>query len=115
MILDDLGEYKNANKRLLDARSEYVTAFRNGNLPRLNSQYGRTLLSFAAGEGHGDIVKLLLEIVDPELKDGKFGRTPLSWAAENGHEDVVKLLLKGGKTNADSEDGNSRTPLSWAA
>jgi ankyrin repeat protein len=116
MILDDLGEYKNADERLLEAISGYVTAFRKEHLPRLNSQYGRTLLSFVAGEGHEDIVKLLLETVNPDLKDGKSGRTPLSWAAENGHEAVVKLLLllETGKVEADSEDEDGRTPLWYA-
>jgi ankyrin repeat protein len=111
MILDDLGEYENADERLLEARSGYVTAFRKEHLPRLNSQYGRTLLSFVAGEGHEDIVKLLLETVDPDLKDGKSGWTPLRWAARNGHEAVVKLLLETGKVKADSKDERRRTPL----
>lgn len=92
MILDDLGEYENADKRLLEARSGYVTAFRKEHLPGRNSQYGRILLSFVAGEGHEDIVKLLLETVDPDLKDGQSGRTPLWWAAYHGYEAVVKLL-----------------------
>jgi ankyrin repeat protein len=92
MILDDLGEYENADERPLEARSCHMAAFRKEHLPRLNSQYGQTLLSFVAGEGHKVIVKLLLETVDLDLKDGKFGQTPLSWAAGNGHEAVVKLL-----------------------
>jgi hypothetical protein len=76
-ILDDLGEYKRADERLLEARSGYITAFGKGNLPRPNDKYGRTLLSFVAREGHEDILKRLLEKVDPDLKDGKSGRTPL--------------------------------------
>ncbi|KAL5328321.1 hypothetical protein ACEPPN_001820 [Leptodophora sp. 'Broadleaf-Isolate-01'] len=116
MILDDLGEYENAEERLLKARSGYVTAFRKERLPK-HSQYGRTLLSFVAGEGHEDTVKLLLETgkVEADLKDGKSGRTSLSYAAQNGHEAVVKLLLETGKVEADSKDRDSKTPLSWAA
>jgi ankyrin repeat protein len=113
-ILDDLEEYQKADERLLEARIGYTTVFRKEYLPGLNSQYGRTLLSFAAGEGHEDIIKLLLKTVDPHLKDGKSGRTPLSWAAENGHDAVVKLLLDTGKVEADLEDNGGRTPLSWA-
>jgi lysozyme family protein len=37
MILDDLGEYKKADERLLEARSGYVTAFSKEHLPWLNS------------------------------------------------------------------------------
>jgi hypothetical protein len=114
MILDDLGEYEKADERLLEARSGYVTTFSKEHLPRLNSQCGRTLLSFVAGEGHEDIIKLLLERVDPDVKDGKSSRTPLSWAAESGHEAVVKLLLKTGKVEVDSKDKSDRTPL-WQA
>jgi ankyrin repeat protein len=115
MILDDLGEHKTADERLLEARSGYVAAFGKEHLIRTNSQYSRTLLSFVAGEGHKDLVKLLLERVDPDIKDGKSGRTPLSWAASHGHEAVVKLLLEAGKVDADSKDDRGRTPLSWAA
>jgi ankyrin repeat protein len=113
-ILDDLGEYEKADERL-EARSGYVTAFRKEYLPRLNSQYGRTLLSFVAGEGHEDIVKRLLETVDPDLKDRKSGRTPLSCATAHGNETVIKLLLENGKVDADSQDKNGLTPLSCAA
>ena len=78
--------------------------------------YGRTPLSWAAMEGHTDIVQLLLNTgkVDADSKD-KWGRTPLSLAAANGHTDTVQLLLDTGNAEADSKDKNSRTPLSWAA
>jgi hypothetical protein len=115
MILDDLGEYEEANKRLLEAKRDYVRTFRKEHLPRPNGQYGRTLLSFVAGEGHEDLVKLLLETIDPDLKDSKSSLTPLWWAAENGHEAVVQLLLETGKVDADLWDRKSgQTPL-WRA
>ncbi|PVH71069.1 hypothetical protein DL98DRAFT_597280 [Cadophora sp. DSE1049] len=86
---------------------------------------GRTPLWWAAWNGRGAVVKLLLatEGVDADSKDTN-GRTPLSWAAwngrlswatENGHEAVVKLLLATEGVDADSKDTNGRTPLSWAA
>ncbi|KIM94272.1 hypothetical protein OIDMADRAFT_184373 [Oidiodendron maius Zn] len=60
------------------------------------SRYGRTPLSWAAGQGHEAVVKLLLEKGSQlETKD-KYSQTPLSWAIENGHEAVVKLLLEKG-------------------
>ena len=143
MILDDLGEHIEASKRLPEAIRCYATAFSK---ERLNSQYiqtllpyvaterydsfmmtfhgtnvnggecGRTLMSFAAGERDKDVVKLLLDTINPDLKDGNFGLTPLSWAARNGHEAIVKLLLETGKVDADSkDDSHGWTPLSWAA
>ena len=77
---------------------------------------GRTPLSWAAGEGHGAVVKMLLDIgnVDVESKDYS-DRTPLSYAAVEGHEAVVKVLLDTGKVDVDSMDTSGRTPLLWAA
>ena len=76
---------------------------------------GETPLSWAAGHGHIEVVKLLLlqDGVDADSKDQR-SRTPLSWAAENGHIEVVKLLLQSG-VEADSKDQRGRTPLSKAA
>ncbi|KAK7422144.1 hypothetical protein QQZ08_009612 [Neonectria magnoliae] len=76
-----------------------------------DSWHGRTLLSWAARNGHEIIVKLLLEKV--ESKD-RSGRTPLSWAAGSGHKAIVKLLLEKG-TNVKAKDKHGWTPLSWAA
>jgi hypothetical protein len=71
MILDDLREYNKADERVLEAISGYAVAFGKDILPRLRYQYGRTLFSFVAGEGHEVIVNLLLESVQVEadLKD----------------------------------------------
>ena len=81
----------------------------------------RNPLSWAAGHGMFEVVKLLLAIPDiPIDSTDATSRTPLSWAAEKGHTDVIKLLLEPpGKTtstaNIDSVDTHNRTPLSWAA
>ncbi|KAH6970507.1 hypothetical protein BKA56DRAFT_496680, partial [Ilyonectria sp. MPI-CAGE-AT-0026] len=79
-----------------------------------DSEYGRTPLSWAAGNGRETIVQLLLETgADVEAKD-KHGQTPLSWAVENGREAIVKLLLETG-ADVEAKDKHGRTPLSWAA
>ena len=86
--------------------------------PDRPSKSGQTPLSWAAGNGHEGIVKLLLgqKDVNPGAPDTKYGRTPLSWAAGNGHEGIVKLLLRRKDVNADTSDPVfGRTPLLWAA
>ena len=123
IILDDLEEYEKADERLQEAIEDYETAYGVDHPYKLKGQYGRTPLSWAAGNGYEAMVKLLLEkgadletkaSIDPDLKDSQSGRTPLSWAAGNGHEAMVKLLLETGKVDVESQDKNGRTPLSWA-
>ncbi|KAK6605133.1 ankyrin repeat-containing protein [Botrytis cinerea] len=114
-ILDDLKEHSKADTRLLKARSDYMAALGKDYLPGPLSQYSRTLLSFAAGEGHEDITKLLLNAVHPDIKDGKYNWTPLLLTAANGHEAVVKILLATGQVEIDWKDKYNQTPLSLAA
>jgi len=102
--------------------------------------YRRTALSWAAGSGHGEVVRLLLSrsFVNlggigrrwekaPQVMSALFrrkyvhtdrpsedGRTPLSWAAKSKHEGVVKLLLEQKDINPDRPDNDGRTPL-WLA
>ena len=79
---------------------------------------GSTALTWAAGKGYEEVVKILLarEDIDPDQADTKYGQTPLSWAAENGHERVVKMLLERKDVNPGHPDTlYGRTPLGWAA
>ena len=79
---------------------------------------GSTALTWAAGRGYEEVVKILLEREDinPDQADTKYGQTPLLWAAENGHERVVKMLLERGDVNPGHADTlYGRTPLGWAA
>ena len=79
---------------------------------------GMTALTWAAGRGHEEVVKVLLERedVEPDQADTKYGRTPLSWAAKNGHDGIVKILLEREDVNPNQLDTlYGQTPLSWAA
>lgn len=99
----------------------------------LNSRdntYGRSALSWAAGKGFGNVVKLLINdgnngsigrrvfklLLGKRAKiDSKdrYGRTPLSYAVWIGNVAVVELLIKAG-ARANSKDKIGGTPLSYA-
>ncbi|OGM43267.1 WD-repeat protein [Aspergillus bombycis] len=83
--------------------------------------YGRSALSWAAGNGHIAIVKLLTErswkrffqaraFVD--LGD-KHNRTPLSWAILNGYEEAARVLFMAG-SDINLADDIGGTPLYYA-
>ncbi|KAK6600260.1 ankyrin repeat-containing protein [Botrytis cinerea] len=116
-ILDDMSKYEEADERFIAAQDEYyLAAF--GKIPtsyELRGKCGRTILAFAAGKGHEDIVKLLLETIHPDINDWQDGRTPLSLAAEHGHEAIVKILLNTGQVKVDIRDHFNKSPLHWAA
>jgi len=84
--------------------------------PDIPDYHNRTPLSWAASNGHGGVVIILLgeEGVYPDKPD-QLGRTPLLWAARNGHEGVVQLLLKREDITPDTPDQFGQTPLSWSA
>ncbi|KAK4243163.1 ankyrin repeat-containing domain protein [Corynascus novoguineensis] len=92
------------------------TLLHSSNNNDVKDSFRRTPLWWAARNGHGAVVKVLLGTgkVDADSKD-KDGQTPLSCAAWNGHKAVVKMLLDRGKVDVNSKDTYGRTPLSWAA
>eukprot|EP00658_Telonema_sp_P-2_P076721 TRINITY_DN6775_c0_g1_i1.p2 TRINITY_DN6775_c0_g1~~TRINITY_DN6775_c0_g1_i1.p2 ORF type:complete len:105 (+),score=34.15 TRINITY_DN6775_c0_g1_i1:197-511(+) len=55
-----------------------------------------TPLSFAAQNGHTEVVRELLGAGAEVDKAAENGATPLSFAAQNGHTEVVKELLGAG-------------------
>jgi ankyrin repeat protein len=59
--------------------------------------FGATGLHWAAHNGHGDVVRWLLERgADLNLRDTKFHATPAGWAMENQHRDLVLLIVEHG-------------------
>jgi len=100
-------------------RSRILISDANRSKFEIQDEDGRTPLSWAAGNGHSEIVQLLLDNggVDIRAQDST-GRTPLSWAAGNGHTAAIKLLLA--KDEADvhllfiADRYHGWTPLEWA-
>ncbi|KAK6814396.1 hypothetical protein RU639_009430 [Aspergillus parasiticus] len=83
--------------------------------------YGRSALSWAAGNGHTAVMKLLIKgplyrpwrkMAQVDAQD-KHNRTPLSWAIMNGQVEAVSLLLKAGAA-IDLEDDIGGTPFEYA-
>jgi ankyrin repeat protein len=66
---------------------------RDPGLLDLQGYNDRTALMAASGNGHVDLVRLLLKRGADPRKRVSTGETALHWAAERGHEAVVQLLL----------------------
>ena len=77
---------------------------------------GQTPLAWAAKQGHGRVVRLLLDCegIEPDAVD-ILGDSPLSLAAASGHSSIVGQLLSCGNVDADRRGNLDLTPLLWAA
>ena len=63
------------------------------------NRYGRTALSLAAGGGHVDVVRVLLERgADPSQRDWFYDSSPVGWALqrENPSFEIVEALVRAG-------------------
>lgn len=83
---------------------------------RLNikNQYDQTPLQSAAGKGHRDIVKFLID-EGTLLEDHEQGDQALLRAASAGHLEVVKFLCCQGKVDPNARDGQGSSALCYAA
>ena len=92
-----------------------------------DNTYGRSAISWAAGNGFGEVVELLIKRIGDHLRGfrrlfrgrakvdsvDKYGRTPLVYAVWNRHVAVVKRLLRAGAC-IDLADSIGGTALSYA-
>jgi ankyrin repeat protein len=67
-----------------------IALLKNRHDANVKDGYDRTLLSWAAENGHEAVTMLLLakDRADPDFKDNN-SRAPLSWAAVEGHEAIA--------------------------
>lgn len=81
--------------------------------------HGNGPLHWAAGSGHLDVCKWLVEeagVALAQQSSRHHGRTALHWAARNGHADVCEWLLETAKGPfVDTETDTGETPLMLAA
>ncbi|KAL7801863.1 putative kinesin [Trichoderma afarasin] len=76
--------------------------------------FERTALSWASGNGHEAIVRLLLQNGAKADTTDISDRTPLMWAALSGNDTIIELLLQSG-ASIDATDNSYGTALSHAA
>ena len=101
-----------------------LEAARNGDVERLRllvdaeafvnsvDNEGRTVIYFAAREGHAECVKVLLSVPGVDVnKANQNGWTPLNVAANYGHAECVKLLLSAPAVDVNKANQNGCTPL----
>jgi hypothetical protein len=91
-----------------------LLSIRNINVNVKDDWNGSTPLRYAAGKGHAEIARLLLQNGAEVNAKSNYGNTPLHWAAFQGHVDILHLLVENGANLEAQESGGSR-PLHDAA
>ena len=103
---------------VLDLHDNAITDFSHvaglTSLTSLRLEAGEQALIRAAGDGHADIVTLLLASGADVNSTDDTGETALMWASADGFADVVSLLLADG-ADANSASITGFTALMWAA
>lgn len=114
-------EYKEGRTLLLQACCDKRCDIAKLVLARVDVQinhedsYGRAALTYAAAYRMMEIVHLILvtSMASVNIASKYTGRTPLMYAIASGHHGVVKALLAEETINANQQDYEGRTALSW--
>jgi len=86
----------------------------HANLELVNKE-GNSALNCASGQGHTDIVDVLLEVgVALDVPDTVTGKTSLIKAAYGGHDETIALLCVAG-ADTEAKDDQGYTALAFAA
>ncbi|CAI9744076.1 serine/threonine-protein phosphatase 6 regulatory ankyrin repeat subunit B-like isoform X4 [Octopus vulgaris] len=79
------------------------------------NNFSATALHVASGYGSKDVVELLLQHKDTDVKaETKQGDTPLHLASTHGHKEVIDFLLQQNGIDANKVDEDGDTPLHLA-
>jgi len=104
-------------RQLLDAcrdgKVEEAKSLMTNGAPFTTDWLGASPLHFAAANGHGEVIDVLLRAGVSRDTRTKVERTPLHVAAQEGHLDIVNMLLTHG-ADVDAKDILKMTPLHWA-
>lgn len=114
LVLESVGERAVSETFVQRALQGYTTALglEPGWIPK---ELCLSQVSWASGNGHAELVEILLsQGADVNFME-EDGRTPLFFAAEGGHMAVVRLLLARGAKTDPGNPRSTRTPLSYAA
>ncbi|XP_074841641.1 IQ motif and ankyrin repeat domain-containing protein 1 [Carettochelys insculpta] len=107
-VLKEVSDLDTRNGVGSDEKGKAIRLCNHISMVECTDANGNTALSEAAGGGHPNAIKLLIENgANPNCK-GAFGRTPLYRAAFGGHIAAVEMLLQhGADPRIYADDGNT--------